>query len=831
MKLHHKILIHSLLGHILVVSLVGLIIFFGTLSLLERELYKLSESEARGIFHSLYQGMLKGYHKEELNAFIEGFQGEGKEVRLYRRQDIPRGMLESLREGFHYVKKDRQLSFMYLLKADERCIKCHFKSKIGDVLGLLEINLSIEETRSYVLKLLLFTFVFVTLAILGGILFIGNRQAKYITNFIQSLYNRLEKAQNIDDLADEKFIFELPRTNIEEFDRFAFLLVDFVKKVQNLAIDRNVFEFETKLLERLILTSELIRDWRSQVLKLLEELNCLVNAPMLFSCFCNECGSKLEVEIFWHENPSLKVKETIEESLKCLIGEKFYDYKKLEFHHHVVFIDREFNQDLKQFKLKDLFLDQPKISGIIGVGLGAIKLTPSQEVAIDAVLSVLLNILGSAKAISKYIEDIEYYTTYDPITNLFNQRVFQALLSNQVELARKGEESFALLLINLDNFRLINNIYGHSFGDYFLQRVAMKLETLKEEGSILARLAGDEFVLLLPRCDLNSAYEVAKRVKESLANLKVEAPDQREVSTTATIALVVYPDHAENSQDLLSLLHYLMKQAKASGKDTLVVPTSAEIIHYHKEEQRIGIRIMEALDEDGIIPYFQPIYNLRTGEVFGVELLMRLKHKGELIPAYKFIPVAEKLGLLTQMDYQCVKKGLTQLKSLNFQGEVFINLSPKLIFVSSYVENLIGFVKDIDFPPENIVFELTERETVKNISLLVDLINSLSKQGFKFCIDDFGSGFSSYHYIKHFKVDLIKLEGEFVAGLVKREKVDEAIVESILTLAKRLSIRIIAESIENAEILEIVRELGVEYGQGYFLGKPSPEPRFPNLKF
>jgi EAL domain-containing protein (putative c-di-GMP-specific phosphodiesterase class I) len=142
---------------------------------------------------------------------------------------------------------------------------------------------------------------------------------------------------------------------------------------------------------------------------------------------------------------------------------------------------------------------------------------------------------------------------------------------------------------------------------------------------------------------------------------------------------------------------------------------------------------------------------------------------------------------------------------------------------------VLKLVRDADFPPENIVFELTEREAVKNISLLQDFLKLLQLSGFKFCIDDFGSGFSSFQYIKHFLVNFVKLEGEFVVGLSQRSLVDSAIVESVLSLCQRLNIKVIAEYVENEKILIILRNLGVLFGQGYFLGKPSPDLNFPDL--
>jgi EAL domain-containing protein (putative c-di-GMP-specific phosphodiesterase class I) len=272
-----------------------------------------------------------------------------------------------------------------------------------------------------------------------------------------------------------------------------------------------------------------------------------------------------------------------------------------------------------------------------------------------------------------------------------------------------------------------------------------------------------------------------------------------------------------------------MYRAKETGKNSVVIATTEDLVSAQKKEKEMVFILKDALENKKIVPYFQPIYDLRSGKIFACELLARLVVDGEVLPAGKFIPTAEKLGLIAELDYINIEKALALAKEKAYKGYLFINLSPKVLIVRQFLDRVLMLVRDADFPPENIVFELTEREAVKNISLLQDFLKLLQLSGFKFCIDDFGSGFSSFQYIKHFLVNFVKLEGEFVVGLSQRSLVDAAIVESVLSLCQRLNIKVIAEYVENEEILIILRNLGVPFGQGYLLGKPSTDLNFPDL--
>ena len=827
MKLHQKILIHALLGHLLLFTFLGALLYLGIKQTLETELIKETRATANAIFNNLYQGMLKGFTKKELDALVSGFKQQDQRVVLHLEKGTLERALREFKERGEVEKGRGYITYRYPFMASSVCLSCH-KVKEGDILALLEIRLSYEETLNTALRLLAWLFFISTFLILFGVYLVGRHQARYLSLPLQALKDRISRAEKFEELVEEKNQAPIPSTGIDEVDAFSYALEDFIQRVKKLAVDKEIFEFEIRLLERFIITSEVVKDWKYYLKSLIIEVNKLLYAPVFFAFFYVE-EEVYAVEVFWYQNPSKGLQEHFEEKIKERVKKRFIT-NDLKFVHNIINEDVALSAEDELFlKTRELFLDQPKIGGIVGIGLAVKELTETQEIALEAVLTSLLNVTGTVRAISKFTKELEFYATRDPLTLLYNQRVFWELLQYEVERAKRYDYKFAVLVVDLDNFKFINDTYGHAFGDVFLQSVARTLEKEKRKGDILARYGGDEFTLILPMCDLPQAYSVAERIRSAINNLKLEAPDRKQVNLTCSVGVAIFPDHAETAQDLFILADTLMYRAKEVGKNSVVVATTEDLVSAQKKEKEMVFILKEALENKKVVPYFQPIYDLRSGKIFACELLARLVFDGEVLPAGKFIPTAEKLGLITEIDYLTIEKALALTKEKAYQGYVFINLSPKALIVRQFIDRVLKLVRDADFPPENIVFELTEREAVKNISLLQDFLKLLQLSGFKFCIDDFGSGFSSFQYIKHFLVNFVKLEGEFVVGLSQRSLVDSAIVESVLSLCQRLNIRVIAEYVENEEILIILRNLGVPFGQGYFLGKPSPDLNFPDL--
>ncbi len=827
MKVYHRMLLHALLGHILISLLIFGVIFFFFKSAMEKQFLQTARKELPGIFKALYLGMQLGFNREELEKLLNGFQREGVELRLLEKKDLPK--FDEGKEEITRRETKNAIEVIFHFRAKKDCLACHKGIKEGEILGALQGKFSYKQEMQELTKFLIFLYSFITLLILGGVYFIGKWQTKKMLQPLNLIGQKIQEAQRFSDLIESKELFQIAKTNLDEIDAFIKLIENYVNSVKKLAIDREVFMFELRLMEKFILTSEFIKDWKYHILSLFREINEILAIPFLFALFYVE-DEIYDCEIFWYKKPSLIIKEKVEQEIKTLIKD-YLTFNAINFSHNVLIQEEEIPSTIfYSLKTKKIILESPAIGGVVGVGVSTATTSETQEIAIEAVLTSLLNVIGSIKAITKYTKEIEFYATRDPLTHLYNQRVFWELLHYEIERATRYGYKFGLLILDIDNFKWVNDSFGHSFGDRVLQEIARTIENHKRKGDICCRYGGDEFTLILPHCDLEQAFSVAQRIKEAIANLRLQAPDNRSVFLTVSIGLVVFPEHGKSAQELFGLADTLLLQrAKAEGKDRIVFPTPQDITFYQEKQKELIFLLKEAVEKREIIPYFQPIYDLKSGEPSACEILMRLKINEEIMPAGKFIDLAESVGLVSTMDYINLEKALMLIKETNFDGYLFVNMSPKSLIISDFLSKMQQIIKKYNYPPDRIVFELTERETVKNLRLLQEFIKALEYYGFHFCIDDFGSGYSSFQYIKHFGVSHVKIEGEFVVGLAKDNLIDSAILESITALCKRLRIKMIAEFVENQEVIQKLRDLGVEYGQGFFLGKPSPSPQFPKL--
>ena len=266
----------------------------------------------------------------------------------------------------------------------------------------------------------------------------------------------------------------------------------------------------------------------------------------------------------------------------------------------------------------------------------------------------------------------------------------------------------------------------------------------------------------------------------------------------------------------------MMYQAKEEGKNSIKIPNQNDVSSILKLKQEKSSLLIKAIENDQIEAYFQPIKpsSSSTNNLVIHELLMRIHQDDKVVSAFEFIEIAEARGLINTMDLMVIEKAFKKIQDTKYEGVLFINLSPKSLIMGDFINKINSFVDKYNIQKEKIVFEITERETVKNFSLLEKFVHHLKTEGYKFAIDDFGAGFSSFHYIKKFPIDYVKVDGDFIVNINKDLK-DKAFVNSIITLAKELKIQTIAEFVENEEIVEVLDELKIDYYQGFHIGKPS----------
>ena len=396
------------------------------------------------------------------------------------------------------------------------------------------------------------------------------------------------------------------------------------------------------------------------------------------------------------------------------------------------------------------------------------------------------------------------------------------MLDYEFKRAGRHEYKFALIVLDCDNFKHVNDTYGHIFGDKYLQAVADILEDKKRDGDIVARYGGDEFTVILPECDLNGAVTTSERLIQGIRDFELETDTGTKVKLTASIGVAIYPDHATNKKELFFIADGMMYKAKEEGKNLVKVPTDEDIVKIVKEEKHKSSMLVNAIANEQIIPYFQPIKPADDSDLMIHELLMRIKVGDKIVSASEFIETAEGMNLINKMDLMVIQKAFEKIQESNYNGILFINLSPKSLVMGDFINSVNMLVKEYNLDKEKIVFEITERETVKNFSLLEKFVLNLKSEGYKFAIDDFGSGFSSFHYIKKFPIDYLKIDGDFIVN-INKDKKDKAFVRSMVTLAHEMGVKTVAEFVEDQEIVDELKTLDLDFYQGYFIGKPSQD--------
>ena len=516
--------------------------------------------------------------------------------------------------------------------------------------------------------------------------------------------------------------------------------------------------------------------------------------------------------------------EKIEETLQDhpLFREQF----SLDVKHHIANPNGDeisMNMEDIQLQTKSLVLDKPKIGGIVGIGVNSeVNNDSTRQLVTSSILSTLINVVGSVKAIYKYTKDLEYYATRDPLTNLHNQRIFWEMLDYEVIRAERHEDKFTVLMIDMDNFKSLNDNYGHSFGDKALQVISQAIRNALRSGDFLARYGGDEFAVILPESDIEQAQVITNRILDNIHTMDLLTPDGEMIDADMSIGIAIYPDHAVNSRDLFMFADNMMYKAKSAGKGRTYIPNDEDIIEAFHDMNEKSVMINKAIKDRSVIPYFQPLLELASGQVHAVEVLCRIKMpNGGIMGAHEFIEIAEKMGIIHNLDFIMLEKALLQANVENYQGLIFINISPRSLVLSEFIPEISRIVNQTKISRERIVFEITERDTVKNMTLLKKFVINLKSEGFQLAVDDFGSGFSSFHYLKHFPIDFVKIDGEFVANMINNPK-DHAVVRCIANLAYELNAQTIAEYVESQEVLDAVKSVGITYAQGYHIRHPTP---------
>ncbi|MCX4188111.1 putative bifunctional diguanylate cyclase/phosphodiesterase [Methylophaga sp. OBS4] len=792
---------------------------------------------ASTIFDNLYQLQQKDWDTDEVEAFITEQQKRygSYQITLHQLESLATTRTDPVNSLLKNTVKLQRLQQSYLnntlrftwpLAANTNCLTCSRNTATGDVLAVVEVAYDVSQLLSEARKSLLINLVYLSPFPFLLSLFVIAYLNRRINNSVDELEYSIEQVQRVADLS--KLDLQNNLHGFSELNRIYGKVEKLSNKMRNMAVDKDLLEFEIQMLEKFVITSEVVRDWREYISLLLREINEVMPVYNLFSIFKVD-DEMFALELFWLSPPSDDTRKQMEDAIRHNLSEHplFHDQISMEVLHHTAIPDGQIiSLDPEHIRLqtKSLVLDKPKIGGIVGIGVHSdISKDSTRMLVTSSILSTLINVVGSVKAIYKYTKDLEYYATRDPLTDLHNQRIFWEMLDYEVLRATRHDYKFSILMIDLDNFKNLNDSYGHSFGDKALQAISDVMRHALRSGDFLARYGGDEFAVILPESDIEQAQLVAQRIFDGLQSIDLYTPDKGErVDARLSIGMSVYPDHADSSRDLFMFADNMMYKAKSHGKNRAYTPDENDILEVFQDINEKSLRISKAIKDKAVIPYFQPLVSTENGETRAVEVLCRIKtDDGDIMGAHEFIEIAEKMGIIHNLDFVMLEKALQQVEAEDYDGMIFINISPRSLVLSEFLPEVERIVSKTNVSRERIVFEITERDTVKNMTLLEKFVSNLKSEGFKLAVDDFGSGFSSFHYLKHFPIDFVKIDGEFVANMVNNPK-DHAVVRCISNLAHELQALTIAEYVESQEVLDAVRAIGITYAQGYHIRRPTP---------
>jgi diguanylate cyclase (GGDEF)-like protein/PAS domain S-box-containing protein len=425
---------------------------------------------------------------------------------------------------------------------------------------------------------------------------------------------------------------------------------------------------------------------------------------------------------------------------------------------------------------------------------------------------------------------LQHLADHDALTGLFNRRRFEQELNRSLAHAVRYGSRGALLLLDLDGFKYINDVLGHSVGDELILRVGAVLKDALRETDLVARIGGDEFAAILPEADAQTAALVAEKLLSAIRRRgSVVTAEQREARVTTSIGVTLFDGYRGlTAEDLFVEADIAMYEAKDAGRDGAKVFASEE-----RSREAINVRatwlerLRTAVSEDRLRLFAQPIVGFggADGDVPWFELLLRYEDQyGDLIPPGAFLSIAERFDLITEIDRWVLGEAVRMLHDEHSAGRdvtLAVNLSGKTMDDPGLGDYLAALIAARPIDPGRLVIEVTETAAIVNIERARRLAQRLHALGCRLALDDFGAGFSSFYYLKHLAFDYLKIDGEFVRHLA-HDTTDQLVIEAVVNIARALGTQTVAEFVGDEGTVDLLRRLGVDYGQGYHLGRPVP---------
>jgi diguanylate cyclase (GGDEF)-like protein len=436
--------------------------------------------------------------------------------------------------------------------------------------------------------------------------------------------------------------------------------------------------------------------------------------------------------------------------------------------------------------------------------------------------------VSAARALSLRMS---YLAQHDSLTDLPNRTLLNDRLSQGMAVACRHNQKLALLYLDVDRFKHVNDSLGHAVGDRLLKAVAQRLRACVRSSDTVSRQGGDEFVVLLSEMNRASdASIIAEKVLLSLA--KPYSIDAHELHLTGSIGIVTYPDDGMEVQTLLKNADVAMYHAKAAGRNNYQF-FKADMNFRAAERQSVEEGLRAALEREEFMLYYQPKVNLETGWIVGAEALIRWRHPDRgLVPPAQFIPIAEECGFVVPMGRWVLREACRQARIWQQGGlpalRIAVNISAVELRAKDFVAQVRAILSQTKFEPRDLELEITETFLMQDTQSTLAVLKDLKALGVHLALDDFGTGYSSLSYLKRFPIDTLKIDQSFVRDIATDED-DASIVSAVIGMGKSLHMRVVAEGVETREQLEFLQKHNCPFGQGYLFSPPLRAWEFEQL--
>jgi diguanylate cyclase (GGDEF)-like protein len=439
-------------------------------------------------------------------------------------------------------------------------------------------------------------------------------------------------------------------------------------------------------------------------------------------------------------------------------------------------------------------------------------------------------VAGASNRLSLQVAENEHQAMHDALTGLPNRTLFRDRVDQAILSARRGEAHIAVMLMDLDRFKEINDTLGHHNGDFLLQQIGPRLRHCLRESDTIARLGGDEFAILLPNLtEPTAATQVAEKIRSALSRPFVL--EGLTLSVEASIGIAFHPDHGTDVDMLLQRADVAMYVAKESHNGHEIY--AAEDDQYSPSRLSLVGDLRRALGSGELAVYYQPKADLSSGEINSVEALVRWKHPERgLLPPDEFIPLAEHTELIKPLTHEVMDSAFKQCRTWHDHGynlAIAVNLSVRSLLDLQFPDDVAQLIDEHKVKPEWITFEITESTLMADTWRAMAVLKRLSAMGIGLSIDDYGSGYSSLSYVKRLPITEIKIDKSFVMNMDQDEN-DAVIVRSTIDLGRNLGLKVVAEGVETEEVWNKLAALGCDMAQGYYLSKPVPADEITDRK-